>query len=124
MDCVAYCTATQVFPILRSGLSSCVLRTNMIEPVAIFHRKTLRGILNLSKYSTTPTIYFLLGELSIEGKIYRDIFSLFYSIWMNAESKIFMITKSLGNNSRTWVAHVRHLSKLYNLPDPLECLKI
>ena len=67
----------------------------MIEPVAIFHRKTLRGILNLSKYSTTPTIYFLLGELSIEGKIYRDIFSLFYSIWMNAESKIFMITKYL-----------------------------
>ena len=36
---------TYTSPILLSGLSSFALRTSIIEPLAIFHRKTLRGIL-------------------------------------------------------------------------------
>ena len=71
---------TYTSPIIQSGLSSFALRTNMIEPLALFHRKTLRGILNLSKYASTPAIHFILGELPIEGKIHRDVFSLFFSI--------------------------------------------
>ena len=84
---------TYTYPFLQSGLSSFVLRPSMLEPLAIFHRKTLRGILSLSKFSTTPALHFLLGELPIEGKIHRDIFSLFYSIWSHPGSKIYSIIR-------------------------------
>ena len=118
---------TYTCPILQSGLSSFVLRSSTIEPLAIFHRKILRGILSLSKFSSIPAIHFLLGELPIQGKIHRDIFSLFYSIWRNKDSKIFSLVKYLletaENNSRTWTAHLRLLSKQYSLPDPLEILE-
>ena len=117
---------TYTCPILSSGLSSFVLRSNTIEPLAIFHRKSLRGILSLSKVSSTPALHFLLGDLPIEGKIHRDIFSLFYSIWRNPNTKIYNIIKHLlettENNSRTWAAHIRYLSSKYSLPDPLDCL--
>ena len=99
----------------------------MLEPLALFHRKALRGILSLGKFSTTPALHFLLGELPIEGKIHRDIFSLFYSIWRNPDSKIYSIIRYLldttQNNSRTWAAHLRYLCTKYNIPDPLESLK-
>ena len=118
---------TYTSPILQSGLSSFALRTSMLEPLAIFHRKTLRGILSLSRYSTTPALHFLLGELPIEGKIHRDVFSLFYSIWRNPDSKIYSIVKYLlettQTNSRTWAAHIRYLSVKYDIPDPLLCLE-
>ena len=68
---------TYTCPILRSGLSSFALRTTNLDPLTIYHRKTLRGILTLSKTSNIPALYFLLGELPIEAKIHRDIFSLF-----------------------------------------------
>ena len=117
---------TYTSPILQNGLSSFALRTSMLELLAFFHRKTLRGILNLSRYSTTPALHFLLGELPIEGKIHRDSFSLFYSIWRNPDSKIYSIVKYLlettKTNSRTWAAHIRYLSVKYDIPDPLQCL--
>ena len=118
---------TYTCPILRSGLSSFSLRTTMLEPLSIFHRKTLRGILNLSKSSNIPALHFLLGELPIEAKIHKGIFSLFLSVWKNPDSKIYQIVKYLLenslDNSRTWAVHVRYLSQKYGLDDPLECLK-
>ena len=119
---------THTTPILRSGLSSFSLRTTSLEPLTIFHRKTLRGILNLSKSSNIPALHFLLGELPIEGQIHREVFSLFYSVWSNPDSKIYKIVKYLLeaslDNSRTWSVHLRFLSKKYGLADPLECLKV
>ncbi len=44
-------------PVIRSGLSTFVLRTNTIEPLAIFERKCLKSILHLSKTTPTPSIY-------------------------------------------------------------------
>ena len=118
---------TYTCPILRSGLSSFSLRTTMLQPLSIFHRKTLRGILNLSKSSNIPALHFLLGELPIEAKLHKDIFSLFFSVWKNPDSKIYDIVKYLlensSDNSRTWSAHLRFLSQKYGLDDPLECLK-
>ena len=114
-------------PILRSGLSSFSLKTTTLHPLTIFHRKTLRGILNLSKSSNIPALYFLLGELPMEGKIHRDIFSLFFSVWSNPDSKIHQIVKYLlensADNSRTWSVHIKFLSKKYGLAEPLKCLK-
>ena len=63
-------------PIIRSGLSSFSLRSTNLHSITIFHRKTLRGIFNLSKSSNITALHFLLGELPMEGKIHRDVFSL------------------------------------------------
>ena len=118
---------TYTCPILRSGLSSFSLRTTNLEPLSIFHRKTMRGILNFSKSSNIFALHFLLGELPVEAKIHRDVFALFYSVWNNPQSKIYSIVKFLletsPENSRTWSMHLRHLSQKYGLNDPLDCMK-
>ena len=118
---------TYISPIIRSGLSSFSLTTNQLKPLAIFHRKVLRGILNLSKSSNIPALHFLLGEMPIEGQIHRDLFSLFYNVWSNPDSKIYAIVKYLleksTDSSRTWSNHVKFLSKRYQLENPSQCLK-
>ena len=53
---------TYTCPILRSGLSSFSLRSVTLQPLTIFHRKTLRGTLNLSKTASIPVIHFLLTQ--------------------------------------------------------------
>ena len=62
----------------------------------------------------------------MEAYIHLDIFSLFYSIWYNRETKAHQIVKYLlensPDNSRTWSIHVRHLARQYGLPDPLDLL--
>ena len=109
--------------IIRSGLSTFVLRSQQIEPISLFQRKTLKSILKLSKTAPTPTIHFVLGEIPIEGLIHRDIFSLFYCVWSNPETKIHKIVKYLlensNNNSRTGSTNLKHLSVKYNMEDPL-----
>ena len=117
---------TYISPILRSGLSSFALKPSHVHPITMFHRKILRGILNFSKNSNLAPLYFLLGELPIEAQIHRDIFSLFYNVWINPESKVSQIIKYLLQNSteksKTWSIFVRNLSTKYDLTDPLECL--
>ena len=113
-------------PIIRSGLSSFALRTNQLSPLTIFHRKTLKSFLSLSKTAATPAIHFMMGELPMEGKIHRDVFSLFYSVWTNEQTKIYQIVKYLlsmaSKNSRTWCSFLRDLSSKYNMRDPLDFL--
>ena len=118
---------TYTCPILRSGLSSLSLRTTTLHPLTMCHRKILRGILNLSKSSNISALHFLLGELPIEAKIHQDVFSLFFSVWRNPDSKIYSVVKYLletsEDNSRTWSVHLKYLSDKYGLMDPLDCLK-
>ena len=114
-------------PIIRSGLSSFALRTTQLSPLAVFHRKTLKSFLSLSKTAATPAIHFILGELPMDGKIHRDVFSLFYSVWCNPDSKIYLLVKYLlsnaPDNSHTWCAHITHLARQYDMWDPVECLR-
>jgi hypothetical protein len=113
-------------PIIRSGLSSFALRTAQLSQLAIFHRKTLKSFLSLSNSAPTPAIHFILGELPMEGKLHRDVFSLFYSVWTNPDSKIYQIVKYLlsasPENSRTWCSHLKFLSDKYEMWDPVACL--
>ena len=113
-------------PRLRSGLASFALRSNHMAPLSLFHRKTLKGFLNLSQTAPTLAIHFFLGELPIEGKIHRDMFSLFFSVWCNPETKIYEILKYLLENSlpnsHTWAVNLRHICKMYALDDPLTFL--
>ena len=110
-------------PIALSGLSSLSVRPNHMKPMTAFHRKVLRGFLHFSDKCPIPAIHFLLGEIPIEARLHRDVFSLLYSIWTNPQTKIFDIVRHLlavsPENSRTWSVHVRLLSRLYGLPDPL-----
>ena len=119
---------TYISPIIRSGLSSFALQNSHLVPLNIFHRKILRGILNFSRNSNIPALHFLLGDLPIEGQIHRDIFSLFYSVWSNPQSKIYALIKYLLQtsppNSRTWAVHVRFLAQKYEIDDPLELMKL
>ena len=114
-------------PIIRSGLSSFAFSSSQLAPLALFHRKTLKSFLNLSKSAPTPAVHFILGELPIEGRIHRDMFSLFYSVWSNPNSKIYLVVKYLlsnaPENSRTWSAHIKYLSNKYKMWDPVDCLK-
>ena len=116
---------TYTCPIVRSGLSSFSLRSAQLEPLSLFQRKTIKSILKLSISAPTPSIHFLTGELPIEGKIHRDVFALFFCIWSNPDTKIYQIVKYLlensNENSRTWSAHIRQLSRRYGLEDPLSC---
>ena len=117
---------TYTCPITRSGLASLALRPGQLEQLSVFHRKTLKSILKLSITAPTPSIHFLTGELPVVGKIHKDVFSLFFGIWSNPDTKINEIVKYLlqnsCENSRTWAVHVRHLCKQYGLEDPFTSL--
>ena len=60
---------TQVYnlPVLLSGPSSLPIRPSDINPLKIFHNKTMRGFLKLSQSSPIPALHFLLGEPPIEA---------------------------------------------------------
>ena len=117
---------TFVCPVLRSGLSSLVVKNTLLYPLGIFQRKTLKGVLKVSKNASTVGLHFLTGDLLIEAKIHKDMFSVFYSIWKNPDLKIHDIIKYLltnsTENSKTWAIFVRRISKQYGLEDPLNCL--
>ena len=119
---------TYTCPIIRSGLSSFCLRTNQLSPLSVFHRKIMKSFLSLSKTAATPALHFMLGELPIEGKIHRDVFSLFYGVWCNNDTKIYQIVKYLlataSENSHTWCKFLRDLSIRYDMKSPLECLAV
>ena len=114
-------------PIIISGLSSFALRTKQLHPLLIFHRKILKSFLSLSKTAPTPALHFILGELPMEGKIHRDVFSLFHSVWTNENTKIDEIVKYLltmaSESSRTWCSFLRELSQKYDMKSPLEWLR-
>ena len=109
-----------------SGLSSFALKSLQLEPLALFERKVIKAILKLSSTASTSAIYFLTGELPVEGKIHKDIFSNFFSIWTNQDTKIYELIKYLlktsADNSHTWAVHLRHLCARYGLEDPLTYL--
>ena len=97
---------TFVCPVLRSGLSSLVVRKTLTSPVSIFQWKVLKGVLKVSKQTSTAAIHFLTGELPIEAKLHRDVLSLLYYVWINPDTKIHEIIKYLlsssSENSKTW----------------------
>ena len=68
---------TYMNPVLRSGLSTFVIRKTTLLPLNIFHTKIIKSLLKLIDRTPTPAIHFLTGELPMERKIHRDMFILF-----------------------------------------------
>ena len=94
-----------------------------MKSITLFHRKVLRGFLKLSKSSLVPPLYFLLGELPIEARLHIDLLTLFHNVITNKHTKLYQVVKHIlmvsEEKSTTWAIHIRLLSHLYELPDPL-----
>ena len=118
---------TYALPVLRSGLSSLPIRTQVVKPLQIFQNKILRGFLKQSFCSPVASLYFLCGELPIEGRLHVDLLSLFYNVWSNPQTKLFDIVLYImmmaGDKSTTWSFHLRLICKKYSLPDPLQLMQ-
>ena len=114
-------------PVLTSGLASLPIRPANLQPIIVFHHKILRGFFKLSPYSPTAPLYFLLGELPIEATLHLDLFSLFWTIWSNPQTTVHNVVKYVlkmsTDSSLTWSVHVRLLTQLYGLPDPLSLME-
>jgi hypothetical protein len=114
-------------PVLLSGLGALPIRPTVMKSVTIFHNKILRGFLKLSQTSPTPSLYFLCGELPIEGKVHLRLFSLFFNILTNPHTKAFEIVKYIlmmsNEKSITWSVHLRLICRMYGLPDPLQLMQ-
>ena len=114
-------------PVMLSGLNALPVRPTVMKSVSIFHNKILRGFLKLSQTSPTPSIYFLCGELPIEGKIHIGLLSLFYNIVANPQTTVYKIVKYIlmmaDEKSVTWSVHLRVISSMYGLPDPLQVIQ-
>ena len=100
-------------PVTRCGLSAMALRDSHMKDINIFHRKCLRAFIGLSDRSPTSGLHFIFGELPMEARIHRDVFSIFYSILSNPGSKVYEVVKYLmeksADNSRTWSKYVQNL---------------
>ena len=118
---------TYNLPVLLSGLSAFPIRPPNIKAISIFHNKILRGFLKLSNSSPKPALYFLLGELPVEGRIHIATLMLFHTIWANPDTTVHKMTDYIlmmsKENSTTWSNHVRILCKKYGLPCPLLLLQ-
>ena len=118
---------TFVRPVLTSGLSALPVRPSVMKTLSSFHLKILRGFLKLSKVSPIVPLYFLLGELPIEAVLHLGVFSLFWNLWSNPQTKLHHIVKYIlkmsGDSSVTWSVHLRILMKMYDLPNPLGLLE-
>ena len=114
-------------PVLLSGLSSLPIRPSDINPLKIFHNKTMRGFLKLSQSSPIPALHFLLGEPPIEALLHIQVLTLFHNLWSNPSTTVFKlvmyILKMCKPTSTTWSNHVQILCKMYSLPSPLFLLE-
>ena len=87
----------------------------------------MRGFLKLSKSSPIPALYFLLGELPIEGVLHARTLGLLHNIITNPSSTVHGIVKYIlmmcTSNSTTWSTHLQLLCLKYGLPSPLSLLQ-
>ena len=77
---------------------------------------------------TRPRVlYFLLGELPVEGKIHIAMLMLFHTIWANSETTVHKQVKYIlmmcNQHSTTWSNHINLLCLKYGLPCPLHLME-
>ena len=114
-------------PRLLSGLPALPIRPANLKSLRVFQNKMLRGFLKLSKSSPIPGLYFLLGELPVDGVLHIRTLGLFHNILSNPgltiHNMVAYILKMCDMNSTTWSNHVQLLCIQYNLPSPLSLLQ-
>ena len=117
---------TYNLPVLISGLPALPIRPTHMKSLSIFQNKILRGFLKLSNTSPVPSLYFLLGELPVEGLLHIRTLTIFHNIWSNPQTTVFDLVKYIltmcNKNSTTWSNHLQLLCLKYSLPSPLSLL--
>ena len=111
------------YPVLLSGLPALPIRPVNFKSLELFHRKVLRGFLKLSQSSPIPALFFLLGEMPVQGALQMQTLGLFHNIWSNPNTTVhnivMYILKLCSSKSTTWSNHVQLLCLQYGLLPPL-----
>ena len=98
-----------------------------VKSMRIFQNKILRGFLKLSNSSPVPSLYFLFGELPVEGIVHINTLITFHNIWSNPDTTVFKVVKYIltmcKTNSATWSNHLQLICLKYGLPPPLSLLQ-
>ena len=107
-------------PKLLSGLPSLPIRPANCTSLVLFQNKIMRGFL--------PALYFLAGELPVEGVLHIHTLNLFYNLWTNPSSTVYSMVKYILkmcnlSSSTTWSNHVQILFLKYDLPPPLSLIQ-
>ena len=114
-------------PILLSGLPALPIRSVHVKSLSTFHKRIMRGFLKLSKYSPVPALYFLLGELPVEGVLHCRTLGLLHNVASNPNTTVYAMIKYIlmmcEEKSTTWSNHVTELCMRYDLPPPLALLE-
>ena len=114
------------YPVLLSGLPALPIRPVNFKSLELFHRKVLRGFLKLSQSSPIPALFFLLGEMPVQGALHIQTLGLFHNIWSNPNTTVhnivMYILKLCSSKSTTWSNHVQLLCLQYGLPPPLSLI--
>ena len=117
---------TCCLPVLLSGLPALPIRPTNLKSLQVFQHKVLRGFLKLSSSSPTPALFFLLGEMPIEGLLHIRTLGLLHNVWSNPSTTVYNMVvymlKMCKRNSTTWSNHVHLLCEQYDLPSPLSVL--
>ena len=113
-------------PVLISGLPALPIRPTQLRSLEIFQQKVLRGLLKLSGSSPTSALFFLLGELPVEGVLHIRTLGLLHNIWCNQDTTVYSmvvyILKMCSSSSTTWSNHLQIICQQYGLPSPLSTL--
>ena len=115
-------------PKLLSGLPSLSIRPANCTSLVLFQNKIMRGFIMLSKSSPILALYFLAGELPVEGVLHIHTLNLFYNLWSNPSSTVYSMVKYILkmcnlSSSTTWSNHVQILCLKYDLPKPLSLIQ-
>ena len=114
-------------PILLSGLEALPIRPSNTKSLELFQRKILQSFLKISQTSPQPAVYFLLGELPVEGLLHIRTLSLFHNLWINDGLTVNAMAKYILQmsdiSSTTWCNHINILCRKYGLPPPLSLLQ-
>ena len=117
---------TYNLPVLVSGLAALPIRPTTMKSLNLFQNNVMRGFLKLSCSSPVPALYFLLGELPVEGIVHIRTLSTFHNICSNPNTTVYKIVKYIltmcDSSSTTWSNHLQLLCLKYGLPSPLSLM--
>ena len=112
---------TYVLPRMLYGLEALPLKPNQIVSMEKTHRKFLRCFQSLPIRVAIPSIYLLLGEITLEARLHIRILVFLQSILADSHSLIYRLAVrsifSKDPSSRSWFLYVAKLLEKYDLPN-------
>ena len=95
-------------------------KSSDIEKLDRFHRDTLRQFQSLPKRTAIPSVYLLLGAMSVEGELHKRQLSFFYLLLSAENNKLNNIVERLLCVNFDNKDSIIEVLSLYNLPSIFE----